>query len=306
MSVKDLINAIASGSAIETEQAFNQVMAEKISTRLDNMRVEVAQTMFKEQVQIDEEEDEDLTLEDFSLEELEEYMMSEDFKQLDEISGKVLGSYVQKARADAKAKYQHQQDVEAHPSVKKHSDKISDYYSRREYTKSGESKYRKQIDKARENKKAAMDKIDPNLHKTGAAGASKRMRGIDKAIDKMRYGKMTNEALTVEEVEEFMQTEAYAQLDELSKGTLARYLAKAGKDSASREAKKNELRKQSDKIWQDTSSLTHHNLPRDVSDNLSVAGHAARKEIDKQVDKHGEKIWKREKGIHTAIKKLSK
>lgn len=225
MSVKDLINAIASGSAIQTEQAFNQVMAEKISTRLDDMRVEVAQTMFKEETQIDEEED--LTLEDFSLEELEEYMMSEDFKQLDEISGKVLGSYVQKARADAKAKYQHQQDIEAHPSVKKHSDKISDYYNRREYTKSGESKYRKQIDKARENKKAAMDKLDPNLRKTGAVGASKRMRGIDKAIDKMRYGKMTNEALTVEEVEEFMQTEAYAQLDELSKTTLSNYIKKA-------------------------------------------------------------------------------
>ena len=48
MSVKDLINAIASGSAVETEQVFNQVMAEKISARLDDMRVGVAQSMFSE------------------------------------------------------------------------------------------------------------------------------------------------------------------------------------------------------------------------------------------------------------------
>ena len=46
MSVKDLIDAIASGSATETQTTFNQVMAEKISARLDDMRVDVAQNMF--------------------------------------------------------------------------------------------------------------------------------------------------------------------------------------------------------------------------------------------------------------------
>jgi hypothetical protein len=123
---------------------------------------------------------------------LEDFMMSEDFEQLDEISGKVLGSYIQKARADVSAKYQHQRDVEAHPSVKKQSDKISDYYSRKEYTKSGDSKYRKQIDKAREDKYKAMNKIDPNIHKTGSQGAAKRSRGIEKAIKKLTSGKLTN------------------------------------------------------------------------------------------------------------------
>jgi hypothetical protein len=47
MSAKDLINAIASGSAVDTEQSFNQVMAEKISARLDDMRQEVAKNMFQ-------------------------------------------------------------------------------------------------------------------------------------------------------------------------------------------------------------------------------------------------------------------
>jgi len=111
MSVKDLINAISMGNAAETQEVFQAVMAEKISARLDDMRVQVAQSMFKEQAQIEE----DLNLEDYSLEELEDFMMSEDFEQLDEISGKVLGSYIQKARADAEAKRKHGQDIEAHP-----------------------------------------------------------------------------------------------------------------------------------------------------------------------------------------------
>ena len=111
MSVKDLIDAIASGSATETQAAFSQVMAEKISARLDDMRVEVAQGMFQEGYSSkkkmkeedecndkDEKEmDEELNLEDYSLEEIEEFMMSEDFEQLDELSKNTLGSYVKKA-----------------------------------------------------------------------------------------------------------------------------------------------------------------------------------------------------------------
>lgn len=46
--VKNLISAIGSGSAVDTETAFNDVMADKISNRLDVMRSELAQTMFKE------------------------------------------------------------------------------------------------------------------------------------------------------------------------------------------------------------------------------------------------------------------
>ena len=41
--------------------------------------------------------EEELTLEDYSVEELEDFMMSEDFEQLDEVSKKTLGSYVTKA-----------------------------------------------------------------------------------------------------------------------------------------------------------------------------------------------------------------
>lgn len=45
--VKDLIDAIASGDSIAIETAFNTEMATRISDRLEDMRVEVAQGMFR-------------------------------------------------------------------------------------------------------------------------------------------------------------------------------------------------------------------------------------------------------------------
>ena len=45
--VNDLINAIASGDSIAIETAFNTEMATRISDRLEDMRVEVAQNMFR-------------------------------------------------------------------------------------------------------------------------------------------------------------------------------------------------------------------------------------------------------------------
>ena len=46
MSTKDLINAIIAGDAIEIENAFNSTMAEKLSDRIEDMRVEVAKSIF--------------------------------------------------------------------------------------------------------------------------------------------------------------------------------------------------------------------------------------------------------------------
>ena len=103
MSTRDLINAIAAGDAIEIENAFNSVMAEKVSARIDDMRIDVAQNLFAEQSEEIEEEVE-LNLEDYSLEEIEEFMMSEDFEQLDEISKNTLTSYVDKANKDISSK----------------------------------------------------------------------------------------------------------------------------------------------------------------------------------------------------------
>lgn len=66
----NLIKAIAAGDAMETEAAFNASMAEKISVKLDDMRMNIAQNMFNtpeavveekssEEDEDDEEKDED-------------------------------------------------------------------------------------------------------------------------------------------------------------------------------------------------------------------------------------------------------
>ena len=55
-NVKNLIDAIADGNALDTESAFNTAMAEKISSRLETMRTDVASNMFKAQEEIQETE----------------------------------------------------------------------------------------------------------------------------------------------------------------------------------------------------------------------------------------------------------
>ena len=45
-TVQNLVHAIQAGDALETENAFTDAMAEKLSTRLDGMRQSVAQSMF--------------------------------------------------------------------------------------------------------------------------------------------------------------------------------------------------------------------------------------------------------------------
>lgn len=91
MSVRDLIDAIESGDSLATQQCFETEMMQRISDQMDLMRKSVAQNMFKESV------DEDLCLEDFALEELEEFMQTEEFNQLDELSKTTLGNYIKKA-----------------------------------------------------------------------------------------------------------------------------------------------------------------------------------------------------------------
>jgi hypothetical protein len=101
MSSRNLIDAIDAGDSVEIENAFNSIMATKVSETIDNMRSDIAQTMFaSEETIIDDEEydDEELTLEDYSLEELEEYMMSEEFEQLDELSKSTIGNYIKKSK----------------------------------------------------------------------------------------------------------------------------------------------------------------------------------------------------------------
>lgn len=46
-SIRSLIDAIDSGNSIEIENSFNSAMAAKVSDKLDSIRKDVAQMMFK-------------------------------------------------------------------------------------------------------------------------------------------------------------------------------------------------------------------------------------------------------------------
>lgn len=63
MTTRDLINAIAAGDALEIENAFNSTMAEKVSSRIEDMRISVAQNMFSSNEEV-EQPSEEITTEE--------------------------------------------------------------------------------------------------------------------------------------------------------------------------------------------------------------------------------------------------
>jgi thymidine phosphorylase len=46
-TIDTLVNAIAAGDALETENAFSAAMAQKVSSKLEDMRMNISQNMFK-------------------------------------------------------------------------------------------------------------------------------------------------------------------------------------------------------------------------------------------------------------------
>lgn len=96
--VLDLIQAIDSGDSQTIDNAFNAEMATRVSVSLDNMRQNVAQNLFKEEQVVEEvqEETTEITFTAEELEQLEAYMQTEEFAQLDEDSKATLMSYLNK------------------------------------------------------------------------------------------------------------------------------------------------------------------------------------------------------------------
>ena len=61
MSTRDLIDAIDSGDAVGIETAFNSVMVDKVAEKLDAMRTDISQNMFRTPEQTTEVEAEETT-----------------------------------------------------------------------------------------------------------------------------------------------------------------------------------------------------------------------------------------------------
>jgi hypothetical protein len=49
MSTRDLVNAMADGRSVEIETSFNACVAERVAEKLQQMKVDLAQTMFNKQ-----------------------------------------------------------------------------------------------------------------------------------------------------------------------------------------------------------------------------------------------------------------
>lgn len=193
-NITNLIDSIEIGDSIGLEQAFVAEMDVRLANKLDQFKQEVSQNLFKESV--DEEftdEELDAIVEDIdklSLDQLEELFSIEEFSVLDEVSGALLGRYIQKARSDADKKFQHSRDLDSHPKVKAISDKIKGYYDAHSYTKAGKNVYHKSIEKERVNKEKTKKKLDPDYPKS--TNGHKRLRNIEKAVKKLTTGKLTN------------------------------------------------------------------------------------------------------------------
>lgn len=52
--IKDLIYSIAAGNALETEEKLNAIMSQKAAVALDDMRTNIAQSMFNKEAQQEE------------------------------------------------------------------------------------------------------------------------------------------------------------------------------------------------------------------------------------------------------------
>lgn len=81
-SSKQLIDDILSGKAMDIENTFQSIMADKITERLDAFRKEVAGTLFKESVEISDEQ------------------IMEDLMSLEELSQETINNYINRSAFD--------------------------------------------------------------------------------------------------------------------------------------------------------------------------------------------------------------
>ena len=181
------------------------------------------------------------------------------------------------------------------------------------------------------NKGSAVGKAGNNLAvlanpKGPLTQLNKRLQGHAKAVEK----------LTKEEVEEFMQTEAYDQLDELDKKTLGSYVKKASLDVGARGLSNNNtldakhlntlskmssrvknINKAVDKLTKEeveeidelskaTLSSYIDKADKDASKNAAASERSERGGHRKWADKLRLKAMNRTHGIHQAINKLTK
>jgi hypothetical protein len=94
MTSRNLIDFAQNDDAVSFRKELYADIHDRVMAHIDAKKQEVAQNMFKKES----------TIEDYSLEEIEQFMHSEEYEQLDELSKNTLGNYVKKASHDVATK----------------------------------------------------------------------------------------------------------------------------------------------------------------------------------------------------------
>lgn len=194
---------------------------------------------------------EEFDLDDLSLEDIEAFMQTEEYEQLDELSKDTLKSYKKKATDNLQSNVHRKHGLE---TVRTLMGRLAEPDKNKKPSKGG---YKTITQVAREQDNANVsdglkrhmphmaDKVN-QMHKELQADRVKTTRninnrkaGLDSAEKRLRsrkYGKNEDfdilSDFSLEDIESFMQTEDYNQLDELSKNTLASYIKKRSHDVA--------------------------------------------------------------------------
>lgn len=122
---KDLINAIDSGNAMETESSFNAAIAEKIAARLDNMRANIAQNMFRSEELVSESVDKKPSLGVLAAKHFEHTINANHGGDFD-LSDKQMAAHAKKAH-EVKSQIEQHHGAEAAKDVHEHSHMAADH-----------------------------------------------------------------------------------------------------------------------------------------------------------------------------------
>jgi hypothetical protein len=139
--------------------------------------------------------------------------MSEEVEQIDELKKSTLASYISKASDNAAS------HAIKYGEKKAQSDEMDRMMNRH---MSYDDK-----DKMRSIMKTTNKDVNEPREK-----AAKRLYGISRAAKKLAKEEFDISDLTLEELEDFMESAEFDQLDEISKGTLASYVKKASQSAA--------------------------------------------------------------------------
>jgi len=173
MSVKKIIQESIDKNPLGVKEALEEALQDRVRAALEEKYAEMMESKDEDEDDEDEDEDEDedmdesFDLSDYTIEELEDFMMSEDFDQLDEISKKTLGSYVKKATSQAT------KDWNTYGAQRRKSGSLASKAHARGIKTGAGMEYDKEAGDAMDKADAAMKRYD------------KRATGIGRAKDRL-------------------------------------------------------------------------------------------------------------------------